>query len=670
VNEIARHFLETYAKGGEVDGGWMFGKGLHQAELDFSEGSLERIDLLLDAIRERTKPAREGIVETARGRNFCAVLAYYLMAFVGRQTGATIDWHDLESARAALPAGTQLPEGSISRLVALAPDQGAALLPIAWIEDKLFGDGHAPNAAEYVAGVVAHLERDAPVVWWTAGHAMGVLVSYMMAALASEAPLAPTRLVPNEEGSLTFVSMIDERGKAAVDRGRAALDDNAADLPWQVFAYDAHVTLPKGRTEAIVLEVRTYGDTPLDIVAAFPYRRATALHPFAILDPTLSRSNEPLERVALINGAMDKGIQGYPWPDKSWNECRDPGGELALPSSHDIGKLTKAAEDGLAQAQYELGLRYGEGDGIEQDYERCVHWYERASAQGHGAATNNLADKYEHGLGVERDLDKAVELYKQAAGMNIVAAWYSLGRMATEGRGLQRDLAEASNWMKLAAQHDFLDARDRLAKIEHARQSGPLAAGEKALADAAKLGPQALYDVASALYDPKVEESLPLAFKLFLHAARRGHPEAQMQVGFRYRRGLGVEANPGLALAWYERSARQGDTFAQEDLGELYETGELGKKDPARAFKYTLKAAEAEGMLAPYRLARMYEEGRGTERDPVQALFWMEKAARFKIADSVERVAALREAAATASVRGTIVPPLDPGFKKKAWKPW
>jgi TPR repeat protein len=670
VNEIARHFLETYAKGGEVDGGWMFGKGLHQAELDFSEDSLERIDRLLDAIRERTKPAREGIVETARGRNFSALLAYYVMAYISRHTGAVIEWHDLESARASVPAGTVLPEGSTSRLVALAPDQGAALMPLGWIEDKLFGAGTALNAADYIASIVAHLERDAPITWWTAAHAMGVLVSHMMAGLANDAPAVATRVKPNAEGSLTFVSMIDERGKAAVDRGRAAMQDNVEELPWQVFAYDAFVTLPKGRCEAVVVELRTYADTPLDLVAVFPYRRASGSRPFAILDPTLSRSNEPAERVALVNAAMDKGIHSYPWPDgKSWNECRDPGGEPAQPPAEDIERLVIAAEEGLSQAQYELGLRYGEGDGVEQDYARCVYWYERAAAQGHGPAINNLADKYEHGLGIERDLDKAVGLYRQAAELNVIAAWYSLGRMAAEGRGVPRDLGEAVRWMKLAAQADFLDSKERLSKLERALYSGPLAAGEKALADAAKLGPQALYDVAAALYDPKVAESLPLAFKLFLHAARRGHAEAQMQVGFRYRRGLGVESNPGLALAWYERAARSGDTYAQEDLGELYETGELGKKDPERAFKYTLKAAEADGSLAPYRLARMYEEGRGTERNPAQALFWMEKAARFKIADAAERLAALRESAATAAIRAVVGAP-DQGLKKKAWKPW
>jgi len=81
-----------------------------------------------------------------------------------------------------------LPEGSISRLVALAPDQGTALLPLGWIEDKLFGAGDAPLTADYLAGVVAELERDPPVAWWTAGRAMGILVSHMMAGLADEAP--------------------------------------------------------------------------------------------------------------------------------------------------------------------------------------------------------------------------------------------------------------------------------------------------------------------------------------------------------------------------------------------------------------------------------------------------------------------------------------------------
>jgi len=131
--------------------------------------------------------------------------------------------------------------------------------------------------------------------------------------------------LPNEEGTLTFISMIDERGKAAVDRGRTALHANADDLPWQVFAYDAFVTLPKGRCEAVVVELRTYGENATRSRGGLSVPARDRDPP--VRDPRPdARPQQPVaERVALINGAMDKGIQGYAWPEgKSWNECASP----------------------------------------------------------------------------------------------------------------------------------------------------------------------------------------------------------------------------------------------------------------------------------------------------------------------------------------------------------
>ena len=40
VNELANHFLEIYADGGEADKGWLYGKALQQARLDFTPDSL------------------------------------------------------------------------------------------------------------------------------------------------------------------------------------------------------------------------------------------------------------------------------------------------------------------------------------------------------------------------------------------------------------------------------------------------------------------------------------------------------------------------------------------------------------------------------------------------------------------------------------------------------
>ena len=47
---------------------------------------------------------------------------------------------------------------------------------------------------------------------------------------------------------------------------------------------------------------------------------------------------------------------------------------------------TKAAEQGHASAQYNLGVMYDTGKGALQDYKEAVKWYTKAAEQGHANA--------------------------------------------------------------------------------------------------------------------------------------------------------------------------------------------------------------------------------------------------------------------------------------------
>ena len=42
--------------------------------------------------------------------------------------------------------------------------------------------------------------------------------------------------------------------------------------------------------------------------------------------------------------------------------------------------LIKKAEQGDCSAQFNLGLMYKKGKGIEQDYEKAVYWYQKSQA--------------------------------------------------------------------------------------------------------------------------------------------------------------------------------------------------------------------------------------------------------------------------------------------------
>lgn len=53
---------------------------------------------------------------------------------------------------------------------------------------------------------------------------------------------------------------------------------------------------------------------------------------------------------------------------------------------------TKRAEEGSASAQYELGLRYIKGDGVEKNVSKAQRWLKAAAAGGNTQAVRKLAE--------------------------------------------------------------------------------------------------------------------------------------------------------------------------------------------------------------------------------------------------------------------------------------
>ena len=72
-----------------------------------------------------------------------------------------------------------------------------------------------------------------------------------------------------------------------------------------------------------------------------------------------------------------------------------------------LGDLRRFAEQGDADAQWSLGERYHNGEGVAQDDAAAVHWFERAAEQGYIPAQGALGAYYWIGRGVPQDLSKA-----------------------------------------------------------------------------------------------------------------------------------------------------------------------------------------------------------------------------------------------------------------------
>jgi TPR repeat protein len=95
---------------------------------------------------------------------------------------------------------------------------------------------------------------------------------------------------------------------------------------------------------------------------------------------------------------------------------------------------TKAlAEQGVATAQYNLGVMYADGDGVPENGAEAVKWFRKAADQGDADAQYNLGVMYADGDGVPENGAEAVKWFRKAAAQGDADAQYNLGVMhATE----------------------------------------------------------------------------------------------------------------------------------------------------------------------------------------------------------------------------------------------
>ncbi|CAF1159272.1 unnamed protein product [Adineta ricciae] len=96
-----------------------------------------------------------------------------------------------------------------------------------------------------------------------------------------------------------------------------------------------------------------------------------------------------------------------------------------------LSELYNVRNNGVAEAEHALGLRYVEGIVVSKNQAVGSCWFKRAFDHGHVQSGNNLASLYENGSGVILDLDKAEHIYEQAAQQGDSNAMYNLAILFT-----------------------------------------------------------------------------------------------------------------------------------------------------------------------------------------------------------------------------------------------
>ena len=113
-----------------------------------------------------------------------------------------------------------------------------------------------------------------------------------------------------------------------------------------------------------------------------------------------------------------------------------------------------SAEQGYAQAQYNLGVMYENGQGVTQDFKEALQWYRLSAAQGDAYAQNNLGVMYANGRGVTQDYIIALKWWSISASNGFEQAREGIVQVKKEMTPAQIAEAKkrAKEWMEMHKQ--------------------------------------------------------------------------------------------------------------------------------------------------------------------------------------------------------------------------
>jgi tetratricopeptide (TPR) repeat protein len=117
------------------------------------------------------------------------------------------------------------------------------------------------------------------------------------------------------------------------------------------------------------------------------------------------------------------------------------------------------SQDPTLQVSVAEALQKGNQANERKDYAEAMRWYRKAADQGNAAAQENIGWLYHNGWGVAQDYAEAMRWYRKAADQGNAAAQENIGWLYQDGKGVTQDYAEAMLWYRKAADQGNASAK-------------------------------------------------------------------------------------------------------------------------------------------------------------------------------------------------------------------
>lgn len=125
----------------------------------------------------------------------------------------------------------------------------------------------------------------------------------------------------------------------------------------------------------------------------------------------------------------------------------------------------RSAKKGNLDAEYQIGIMFLEGQGINPNPEDAAYWFRKAAQNGHAASQFEIGYCFLNGTGVQKDERMAGEWFWRAAEQGDPDAALLVARMYRNGTGMKQDTEMARKYFRIAADAGIEEAKSELDRL-------------------------------------------------------------------------------------------------------------------------------------------------------------------------------------------------------------
>jgi hypothetical protein len=151
----------------------------------------------------------------------------------------------------------------------------------------------------------------------------GIAAAQAVCCLFDRVPLVPLAFSRRAAGPPTVTLLSGGTPERMTAESRQWLDMNMDQADEAVVLFDGYITIPEGRKDAIILELRSYGDRVRHMRMAVPYRPHHDPRGFAVHRPKFIVATPEGHDMSALRESFFRGVAIHKVGRQIWDACVD-----------------------------------------------------------------------------------------------------------------------------------------------------------------------------------------------------------------------------------------------------------------------------------------------------------------------------------------------------------